>query len=186
MLPIVLDASATRVGLVGAGQGLQNRLGMIEEADAAGHSLFVLDDHDVTLHCRWGHAVRRLPRRDEIAELRVLFIAGLDRETSARLAGEARALGVLVNVEDVPELCDFHVPASVRRGSLLLTVSTGGRAPGLASVVRAELEDRFGPEWVERTEELAAQRRVWRDERLAPREIATRTAALVDERKWLR
>ena len=57
----------------------------------------------------------------------------LSSEISAALAGRARAQGILVNVEDEPLLCDFHVPATVRRGDLLLTVSSAGRSPGLVA-----------------------------------------------------
>ena len=65
------------------------------------------------------------------------------------IAADARAAGVLVNVmDDVPN-CDFAAPAIVRRGDLVLAVGTGGRAPALASRVRAELGERFGPEWTE-------------------------------------
>jgi precorrin-2 dehydrogenase/sirohydrochlorin ferrochelatase len=65
------------------------------------------------------------------------------------IAADARAAGVLVNVmDDVPN-CDFAAPAIVRRGDLVIAVGTGGRAPALASRVRAELGERFGPEWTE-------------------------------------
>jgi precorrin-2 dehydrogenase/sirohydrochlorin ferrochelatase len=65
------------------------------------------------------------------------------------IAADARAAGVLVNVmDDVPN-CDFAAPAIVRRGDLVVAVGTGGRAPALASRVRAELGERFGPEWTE-------------------------------------
>jgi siroheme synthase-like protein len=65
------------------------------------------------------------------------------------IAADARAAGVLVNVmDDVPN-CDFAAPAVVRRGDLLIAVGTGGRAPALASRLRADLSDRFGPEWTE-------------------------------------
>jgi precorrin-2 dehydrogenase / sirohydrochlorin ferrochelatase len=64
----------------------------------------------------------------------------------------ARARGVLVNVMDDPDRCDFAAPAVVRRGDLVIAVSTGGRSPALASRLRRLLEERFGPEW----EELAA------------------------------
>ena len=61
------------------------------------------------------------------------------------IAADARAAGVLVNVmDDVPN-CDFAAPAIVRRGDLVVAVGTGGRAPALASRVRAELGERFGP-----------------------------------------
>ena len=65
------------------------------------------------------------------------------------IAADARAAGVLVNVmDDVPN-CDFAAPAIVRRGDLVIAVGTGGRAPALASRLRAELAERFGPEWTE-------------------------------------
>ena len=64
------------------------------------------------------------------------------------IAADARAAGVLVNVMDDVN-CDFAAPAIVRRGDLVIAVGTGGRAPALASRVRAELGERFGPEWTE-------------------------------------
>jgi siroheme synthase-like protein len=67
----------------------------------------------------------------------------------ATIAADARAAGILVNVmDDVPN-CDFAAPAIVRRGDLVVAVGTGGRAPALASRLRAELGERFGPEWTE-------------------------------------
>ena len=65
------------------------------------------------------------------------------------IADDARAAGVLVNVmDDVPN-CDFAAPAIVRRGDLIIAIGTGGRAPALASRLRAELGERFGREWTE-------------------------------------
>ncbi|HSK36646.1 MAG TPA: bifunctional precorrin-2 dehydrogenase/sirohydrochlorin ferrochelatase [Actinomycetota bacterium] len=65
------------------------------------------------------------------------------------IAADARTAGVLVNVmDDVPN-CDFAAPAIVRRGDLIVAVGTGGRAPALASRLRAELSERFGPDWTE-------------------------------------
>lgn len=75
-------------------------------------------------------------------------------ETGVRnaIAADARAAGVLVNVmDDVPN-CDFAAPAIVRRGDLVVAVGTGGRAPALASRLRAELGERFGPGWTELVE----------------------------------
>ena len=79
----------------------------------------------------------------ELAELRALWIAGLPEERAAELAALARAARVLVNVEDRPALCDFHSVAEVRRGDLLLTVSTAGASPGLAARIRARLAARI-------------------------------------------
>jgi siroheme synthase-like protein len=65
------------------------------------------------------------------------------------IAADARAAGILVNVmDDVPN-CDFAAPAIVRRGDLVIAIGTGGRAPALASRLRADLAARYGPEWAE-------------------------------------
>jgi len=120
-----------------------------------------------------------------IAAVRLLFVAGLANGRAARLARLARHLGVLVNVEDVPALCDFHVPASVRRGNLLLTISTGGRVPGLSRTLREWLETRFGPEWQTYLDDLSVAREGWRAEGLPPPVVSQRTREHVSEKGWL-
>jgi len=123
MLPIVLDPTAIRIGVAGRGDGLKRRLGLLEEAGAEKVAVF---DQSIPA--------------GQLAQLSVLFVAGLDSDQSRELAAAAQAARVLVNVEDQPDLCDFHVPASLRRGDLLFTVSTGGHSPGLSRLLREELE----------------------------------------------
>ncbi|HMI97416.1 MAG TPA: NAD(P)-dependent oxidoreductase [Micropepsaceae bacterium] len=168
MLPIILDGSNLSIAIVGVGEGVVRRLAMLK---AAG----------ITDPVVYSDA---LPDADQIASLHILFIAGLDEATSRELAGMAHLAGVIVNVEDVPSLCDFHVPAQVRRGDLLLTVSTGGRAPGLSRALREDLQRRFGPEWAERLDEVADLRNQWRAQGLTPNAVSERTQALFSERGW--
>ncbi len=59
----------------------------------------------------------------------------------------ARQRGCLVNVADAPADCDFHVPAVLRRGDLLLTVATSGASPALAALIKARLEQQIGEEY---------------------------------------
>src|SRR5580765_2053950 len=119
MLPIILDSKAVRVGLAGAGEGLERKRVLLAQAGVTPAVV----------------STGPSPALD-LSGLNVLFVAGLDSATSAALAHEARSARVLVNVEDQPELCDFHLPALVRRGELLLTVSTGGKSPGLSRALR--------------------------------------------------
>ena len=70
-----------------------------------------------------------------------------------------RSRGVLCNVVDDPEHCDFFYPAVVRRGPLQLAISTGGNSPALAARLRQELERQFGPEWASFVEHLGELRR---------------------------
>ncbi|HVB67417.1 MAG TPA: siroheme synthase, partial [Acetobacteraceae bacterium] len=93
--------------------------------------------------------------------------------------------GILVNVEDRPELCDFRNAAELRRGDLLIAVSTGGASPGLAGAIRNRIAALFGPEWAGRVAALGARRRAWRAEGRALPELARLTAAAVAEAGWL-
>lgn len=60
---------------------------------------------------------------------------------------EATSAQVLLNAVDMPEHCDFIWVSSVRRGPLTLSVMTGGASPAVAKKLRAELEERYGPEY---------------------------------------
>ncbi len=63
-----------------------------------------------------------------------------DSDVNRRIFTEARETGVWVNVVDIPELCDFYVPAVVHRGDLQIAVSTNGKFPALAREIRKWLE----------------------------------------------
>lgn len=165
MLPIILSPNI-RVGLCGCGAAGARRAAQLRDAGIS------------------AEAISDEPGRNALDGLHVLFIAGL--KAPHRLAELARATGVLVNVEDMPELCDFHVPASVRRGDLLLTVSTAGRVPGLARLVREWLDAQFSADWSDRLEILAQARQRWRNEGTEPAAIVPRLRRFMDEKGWLK
>lgn len=164
MLPIVINPKTVRIGLAGEGEGLLRRQAVLQAAGVV--PITVTPD-------------------GSLDGLSVLFVAGLEHTASESLAGRARRQGILVNVEDVPEFCDFNVPAIVRRGDLMLTVSTHGRSPGLAQRVREWLQERFGSEWEARLVELGSARDRWRAEGARASEIGERTRRLIDEKGWL-
>jgi precorrin-2 dehydrogenase/sirohydrochlorin ferrochelatase len=76
-----------------------------------------------------------------------LAIAATDSVAdNSRIRAEAEREGVLLNAVDDPARCDFAVPSVLRRGDLVVTVSTGGRAPAYARRLRQELARVVGPE----------------------------------------
>lgn len=164
MLPIILSPNAGRIGLAGHGAAYENRREWLE---AAGVTPVIVGADSA------------------VATLKLLFVSGLPIAEASVLADKARAAQVLVNVEDIPSLCDFHVPAIVRRGDLLLSVSTGGRAPGLARLVREWLDARFGSEWAGYLDQASDARTAWRAQGARAEELSRRTRAMVSDRNWL-
>jgi len=73
---------------------------------------------------------------------------------------EAQRRGVLCNVVDVPEYCDFFYPAVVRRGDLQIAVSTAGQSPSLAQKIRLQLERQFGEGYADWVRQLGDTRRL--------------------------
>jgi len=73
---------------------------------------------------------------------------------------EAQRRGVLCNVVDVPEYCDFFYPAVVRRGDLQIAISTAGQSPSLAQKLRQQLERQFGAGYAAWVEQLGETRRL--------------------------
>ena len=70
----------------------------------------------------------------------LVFIASPDADFCREAAEAAKAAGAPVNVVDHPELCDFHTPAIIDRGQVVAAIGTGGAAPIVSALLRAELE----------------------------------------------
>jgi precorrin-2 dehydrogenase/sirohydrochlorin ferrochelatase len=67
-----------------------------------------------------------------------------DTDTNIRIYDDAEARAMLVNVVDVPPLCNFILPAIVRSGPLAIAISTAGASPALAKRMKREIADLFG------------------------------------------
>ena len=70
-------------------------------------------------------------------------------EVQHQITTEAKEQGIPVNIADNPAACTFQTAATIRRGELLIAISTGGGSPALAATIRKELELRYGPEYGE-------------------------------------
>jgi precorrin-2 dehydrogenase / sirohydrochlorin ferrochelatase len=185
MIPIVLDPTRTSLALVGRAEPARRRLELLLAGGADAIAVFS-DAPSADLADLAAHRLhRRLPEARELAGFRVVWIVDLPLAQARPLVAAARAAGALVNLEDVKDSCDFHNPSIVRRGDLLLTVSTGGLSPGLAARIRRQLERSFGPEWALRLEQVAARRTAWRLRARPLAELARLTDAMIDRRGWL-
>ena len=90
----------------------------------------------------------------------LVVVAMASRALNGTIYREAQRRGVLCNVVDVPEYCDFYYPAVVRRGDLQIAISTNGQSPSLSQKLRQQLEQQFGPGYAQWVAELGETRRL--------------------------
>lgn len=185
MVPIVLDPRSVRMILVGNGSATVRRLEWLAEGGATDCPVFSASPTDALVAAAGDRLRQRLPGDEELADAQLVWIVDLAAAEAADLAAAARRWDAMVNVEDRLGDCDFHNPAVVRRGDLLVGVSTGGRCPGLASLLRRRIGEILTPGWGQRLEEIEVQRLLWRAQGLGFAAIAERIEAYVDSRGWL-
>ncbi len=94
----------------------------------------------------------------EAAEYFLTIAATDDPALNRAVSGDAHAARRLVNVVDVPDLCNFYVPSVLRRGDLQIAVSTAGASPSLAKKIRERLEAQFPENYAKLLETLRAFR----------------------------
>ncbi|MDB5397140.1 MAG: siroheme synthase [Rhodospirillales bacterium] len=184
-VPLALDLALLPVALAGSGPALVKRLTFLDGERVPGLTVYAPDPAPALARAAGGRLIPRLPTDDEIAACRLLFVAGLPFAQSAELAALARNHGVLVNVEDTLLLCDFHVPAVLRRGELAISISTGGSSPTLARRLRTYLGDLLPPEWSDRIARIATLREDMRARGAGMAEVTRATDALIDKEGWL-
>ena len=101
------------------------------------------------------------PRRYRRRVLKGAFLvvaATTDRALGERVYRDAERRAMLCNVADMPDLCNFILPAVHREGPIAVAVSTGGASPALAKRLRDDVARLVGPKHAELAEELRALR----------------------------
>jgi precorrin-2 dehydrogenase / sirohydrochlorin ferrochelatase len=89
-------------------------------------------------------------REYEATDLEGTFLAIAatdDTDVNIRIWEDAERRAMLVNVVDVPPLCNFILPAIVRTGPLAIAISTAGASPALAKRIKRQIADEFGTEY---------------------------------------
>jgi uroporphyrin-III C-methyltransferase/precorrin-2 dehydrogenase/sirohydrochlorin ferrochelatase len=158
--PIFLDLSGQPVVVVGGGAVAERK---IEALIPTGARITVVSPEVTGLIAtragEGGIALhQRAYRRGDLAGSRLAYAATSDPDVNQAVRDEAQAEGVWLNAVDQPALCDFITPATVRRGHLMLAVSTNGRCPGLAKQIREDLEHAYGPEYAGIVEQMGEAR----------------------------
>jgi precorrin-2 dehydrogenase len=87
---------------------------------------------------------RREYRREDLEATFIVIAATSDTDVNIRVYEDAERRAMLVNVVDVPPLCNFILPAIFRSGPLAIAISTAGASPALAKRIKAELAEEYG------------------------------------------
>ncbi len=156
--PIFVDLEGRRVVVIGGG-GVAHR--KIEVLAGAGAEVLVVAKSIIKEICE-GPKVKLIEGeyKDKYLDGAVLVIATTsDNDLNREVYQDCRQRGVLCNVVDVPELCDFFVPAVARRGDLQLAIGTEGHCPAYAAHIRRKLEAIFTDKHGEFLVELGAMRK---------------------------
>jgi precorrin-2 dehydrogenase/sirohydrochlorin ferrochelatase len=147
--PVALDLDQKNCLLVGGGEIAEGKL---EALIGAGARLTVVSPDVRPRFVELAIAGQlELHRRDyhpeDLVGAWLVIAATEDRALNARIAGDARAAGILVNAVDDPPNCDFFAVAIVRRGDLQIAISTNGRSPAFARWMRESLDTSLPTEY---------------------------------------
>jgi siroheme synthase-like protein len=158
--PVYLDLKNKRVVVIGGGAVAERKVESLVGTRAV---IDVISPEftprfDVLAEAGLIHLHRRPYAPGDCTGAALVFSATDDDKVSAAVFEEATNAGALVNTADQPALCDFIMPAVVRRGDIAIAVSTGGTSPGLAAQLRSKIAKVVGPEYA-RLAALLAQAR---------------------------
>jgi precorrin-2 dehydrogenase/sirohydrochlorin ferrochelatase len=148
--------------VVGAGKVGEPKIGSLIETGARVHVVAL--EASEAVHQWAGDGKITLEIRafasGDLDQAFLAVVATASRELNSSIYHEAQQRGILCNVVDVPEYCDFYYPAVVRRGDLQVAISTNGQSPSLAQKLRQQLERQFGPGYARWVAELGETRKL--------------------------
>ena len=159
--PVNLDIAGQRCLVIGAGAvGTRKIKGLLTcgakvtvvSISAGSYVQALARDGNISYHCR-------AYRSADLANVFLVIGATNDNSLNRRIYEDARKRQILCNIADQPVLCNFILPAVVRRGNLIISVSTSGQSPAFAKKLRRELEVIYGEEYTEFLELMGAIRK---------------------------
>ena len=147
--PALLDLSGKKAVVIGGGAVAQRKIETLIECGAIVHVISRDMTPELQGRLKKGD-IRFLSHEfdDSLIEGAFLVIIATDDVMmNQRISEIAKKRNILVNVVDQPDECSFIVPSILKRGDLIIAVSTSGKSPALAKRIREKLADLFGKEY---------------------------------------
>jgi precorrin-2 dehydrogenase/sirohydrochlorin ferrochelatase len=148
--PILLDLKDKKCVVVGGGNVAFRKVKSLVEAEA---NVMVISPQITS-------SLKELVNKNKITYLKqeyksehikkdtfLVIAASNNKELNTKIANDAHKLNLLINVVDSPNLCNFILPATLRRGKLIISISTSAQSPALAKKIKEELQNIYGAEY---------------------------------------
>ena len=143
--PIFLELGGRRSVVIGGGAVAVRKAQALLNAGARLVVVAERIDNMMTVICQGKNAelIKSRYSKDYLAGAVLVITATNNNKLNKQIYKDCQELEILCNVVDVPELCDFYVPAVIKRGDLQIAIGTEGRCPAYAGHIRKKLEKIF-------------------------------------------
>ncbi|MEI9921642.1 MAG: bifunctional precorrin-2 dehydrogenase/sirohydrochlorin ferrochelatase [Bacteroidota bacterium] len=146
LFPIFLKVESLTTLIVGGGNvGLEKISSILKNSPNAKVLLVAREIHPEIKSLADKHPFVQLEERNfklwDLWSANLIILATNNRSTNEQILKFAKARGLLVNVADTPELCDFYLGSVVTKGQLKVGISTNGKSPTIAKRFREFLEE---------------------------------------------
>ncbi len=147
--PVLIDLRGKKVLVVGGGNVARRKIDSLIEYGADVHVISKELTPELQQYRDEGKVtfIAQEFSEDSLQDTFLTIAATSDPQLNHKISDMAKKRGVLVNAVDQPSDCSFIVPSILKRGDLLIAVSTSGKSPALAKRIRQRLASRFGNEY---------------------------------------
>ena len=146
LFPVFLKLEELNLLIIGGGNvGLEKLLAVLHNAPATNIRLVAISIIDAVRELAFKHKnVQLVEKAFDVTDLEnidLVILAINDKEESKRICQVVKENGLLVNVADKPELCDFYLGSIVKKGNLKIAISTNGKSPTIAKRLKETFDE---------------------------------------------
>ena len=144
LFPVFVKLEQLRLLIVGGGKvGLEKLQAVLQNSPATSITVVAPGITTAVRELAARHSnillLERPYHRCDLESADIAIVAVGDRAVSETVARDAKEAGILVNVADTPDLCDFYLSSVIRKGNLKIAISTNGKSPTIAKRLKEEL-----------------------------------------------
>ena len=132
--PLFVDLEEKKIVIIGGGKVAAGKAERLR--DFTSNILVVAKETDID----FVDVIRKSYTKEDLLRGDIIIAATGDPDTDKNIAEEAKKLGKAVNVASNPDLGNFYMPAVIRRGDVVIGVSTSGTSPAFARYIKKEID----------------------------------------------